>query len=137
MKKNWVCPRCGRKFVNINQVHSCTVYPLANHFKNKDPEAKRLYDDFKAIIKKQVGSFKVQSLPCCIHFDKVSTFMGIFILKGKIKLHFSLVQKIVSPRIDNWSKMSASRYMYSLTFEDKKEIDKELIGWLKQAYSIK
>lgn len=137
MTKNWTCPKCGRKFVKKNQVHSCAIYPLEKHFQNKGPEAAKLYADFKKAVKKNVGPFKVLSLPCCIHFDKVSTFAGIFILRGKIKLHFSLMQKIDSQRIEKWSKMSSTRYLYSVTLEDKKEIDKELIGWLKQAYAIK
>ncbi|MFC1663004.1 DUF5655 domain-containing protein [Patescibacteria group bacterium] len=133
----WQCLKCKRRFKNKNQVHSCTVYPLKKHFSNKGDLTKSLYKDLQSKITKNIGSFKVRSLPCCIHFDRTATFVGVYAMKDKIRLHFSLDKKLNSKRIKKYSSMSAKRFLFELDIINKKEIDKELIGWLGRAYQLK
>jgi len=137
IKKLWTCPKCKRKFEKKNQVHSCNVYPLDKHFKGKEEVARPLYNNLKTKIKKNIGSFKVESLPCCIHFVSTLTFAAVFALKDKIRIHFTLDYELESSRIDKFTQMSTNRYLYSIDIEKEDEIDKELISWLKQAYNLK
>lgn len=136
MTNLWTCPKCRRQFVNKNQVHSCRVYPVEKHLQGKSEEAQSLYKILKEKIKKEVGSFRIESLPCCIHFvkDPAYTFAAVYILKNKIRVHFGLGYQLVSPRIEKFSQMSANRWLYSLGIRQKEEIDKEFLNWLKQAY---
>jgi hypothetical protein len=133
----WTCPKCKRKFEKKGQSHSCTVYPIEKHFKGKEGVARPLYDELKAKIRKDIGAFREESLPCCIHFVSTFTFAGVYALRDKIRIHFGLDYELKDKRIDKYSRMSANRFFYSIDVKDKKEIDKELIGWLKQAYNIK
>lgn len=128
MTKQWTCPKCGRIFEKKNQVHSCTVYPLKNHFKGKEKVVVPLFRKLKTRIKKEIGQIRIISLPCCIHLFGTYDFAAVYALKDKIRIHFALDYKLDSPRIDKSSKYSASRFMYSLDIESKDEIDKELIG---------
>jgi hypothetical protein len=137
MKNLWTCPKCGRIFEKKNQVHSCRRYPLEKHFKGKEDVAKPLFNDLKAKIKRSIGPIKVISLPCCIHFFGLFDFAAVFPLKDKIRIHFALDHKLKSSRVDKSSKYSASRFMHSIDIESKKRIDKELIGWLKEAYHLR
>lgn len=137
MKKLWTCSQCGRKFEKKNQVHSCTKFPLDKHFKGKEEIARLLYDELTARIRQEVGLFRVDSIPCCIHLVTNFTFAAVYALKDKIRIHLSLDYKLKNPRIDKWSQMSKNRYLYSLDIKDKKEIDRELMDWLKEAYHLR
>lgn len=137
MKKLWICPKCGRIFEKKNQAHSCKVYPLRNHFKGKEAVAVPLFRKLKARIKKDIGQIKVISLPCCIHLFGKFDFAAVFPLKDKIRIHFVLDYKLKSPRIYSFSKYSVSRYKYAIYIKDESKIDKELIGWMKEAYNLR
>ena len=134
--KSWKCPKCGRKFERKGQQHSCTIYPVAKHLKGKE-FASELYNELKARIKKTAGPFSIESLPCCIHFVSNFTFAGVYAMKDRIRLHLMLDRKISSKRIRRFSKISANNYMYEVDVKDKKELDKELMGWLKESYNAK
>ncbi|MCX6776530.1 MAG: DUF5655 domain-containing protein [Candidatus Micrarchaeota archaeon] len=138
MTKLWKCQKCGRKFEKKNQMHSCTIYPVEKHFKGKE-EMKPLYNKLKEKIKKNVGSFWVESLPCCIHLVTAPayTFAAVYALRDRIRMHFGLDYKLESSRIDKFSQYSANRYMYSIDIKSEKEIDRELLSWLRQAYNLK
>lgn len=132
MAKRWKCPKCKREFAKENQSHSCRIYPLENHFKNKR-YAKGL---FGILIKKikEIGKFSVDSPECCIHLVRNTTFAAVYALKDRIRLHFVLdCKKKVSGAKEPF-KMSANRYLYSLDVLDKKEINKELLDLIREAY---
>ena len=137
MPNTWQCPKCGRHFKNKNQTHSCRPYPLKNHFKGKEDIAKPLFDDLVAKIKKNIGPLKVQSLECCIHLDRISSFGAVFARKDKIRISFALNKKISSPHFSQVVKMSSVQYKYVVDITKKSEINKQLINWLKLAYNLK
>ncbi len=135
-KKLWTCPKCKRKFEKKGQSHSCTCYPVAKHLAGKEI-GKRLYNALTSKMKKDIGKFRVESLPCCIHFVTTYTFAAVYALRDKIRIHFTLYRKLDSPRIGRFSQISGKRYMYSIDVKDEKEMDKELMGWLKESAKSK
>lgn len=135
MKKLWACPKCKREFKNKNQVHSCTIYPLEKHFENKR-YAQELFLHLKKEIEKNVGPLKIESPPCCIHLVSNYTFGAVWALKNKIRIDFRLDEKIESKRFWKMVNMSKNRYLYFLEIKDKKEVDKELLDWIKKAYFL-
>lgn len=138
MIKTWKCPKCGREFERKDQPHSCAIYPLEKHFKNKEEIAKPLYDALVGSIKKNAGPFKVESLPCCIHLVKepACTFAAVYALRNRIRIHFTLDHKISNPRIDKFSQMSANRHLYSIDIASKSQMDSELMRWIGDAYRV-
>ena len=137
MKQLWACPICKRQFEKTNQVHSCNLYPLDNHFKGKEKIARPLYDKLREQIEKDIGPLKVESLPCCIHFVSTYTFAAVYALRNKIRIHFTSNHELQNSRIQKSSQMSNNKYMYSVDIEKSDEIDEELISWLKHAYSLR
>lgn len=129
----WKCPKCKREFGKKGQTHSCTVYSLSEHFKNKS-FAKTLYDELLGKLTKKVGVIKVESLPCCIHFVSNYTFGAVYALKDRIRIHFTLHREMKSPRISRYARIAANRFAYSVDIMEKSEIDAELIMWLKEAH---
>jgi hypothetical protein len=132
----WKCPKCKREFERKDQVHSCKSYPLEKHFKNK-PEAEKLFKKLKVKMKKEIGSIKVESLPCCIHFLSDYTFSAVYAMKGKIRVTFSLDEKLKGKRFERVTEMSPKRYLHALQVDDAKDFDRELMGWLKRSYKLK
>lgn len=134
--KLWTCPKCGRQFERTGQSHSCRSFPLAQHFKGKH-YGTLLYEKFKQTVKKQVGSFKIESLECCIHFTCTFTFAAVKIFKDKIRVDFSLSRKIKNKRINQFVQMSANRCLYIINISNEAEIDEELMGWIQEAHDKK
>ena len=132
----WTCPKCKREFLKNNQSHSCVLYPLENHFKGKEEIAKPLFAELVNSIEKNIGSLKIESLPCCIHLVSSYTFSGVWAFKDKIRIDFRLNNIISDPRVFKEERMSKNRYLYYLDIKDKEDIDDELIAWLKKSYYL-
>lgn len=135
MKKLWKCPKCNREFAKTNQTHSCKIYPLEKHFINKD-YAKELFDYLISEINKKIGIIKIESLPCCIHLVSSYTFSGVWALKDRIRIDFRLDHKIETKKNYKMIRMSANRYLYYLDIIKQKEIDNDLLCWIKEAYNL-
>ena len=128
----WTCPKCGRQFERKGQSHSCRSFPLEQHFEKK-PAGRLLYEKFKRTVKNQVGSFKVESLKCCIHFVSTFTFAAVKIFNNKIRVDFSLSRKIKNSRIKQSVQLSAHRFLYYIDIMQEDEMDEELMEWIKEA----
>ncbi len=133
LKKLWTCPKCNREFERKNQSHSCKSYPVEKYFEGKE-KGKILYDDLKHKLEKAIGSFKIQSLECCIHFDNTTTFAAVKIFKNKIQIEFSLGYEIANKRFIKIIHLSANQYLHFTNITNKEEIDNELIKWIQEAY---
>lgn len=137
MKELWTCPKCQRQFEKRNQVHSCNLFSLDNHFKGKEKIARPLYNKLKEQIEKNIGPLKVESLPCCIHFVSTYTFAAVYALRNKIRIHFTLNHELENLRIKKSFQMSKNKYLCSVDIEKSDEIDEEVISWLGQAYNLR
>ena len=126
---------CGRRFSKQNQSHSCRVHPRALHFAGKEQE-KHLYQYLEHAIRNRVGSFIVESLPCCIHFVSGTTFAAVRVFRKKIQVTFGLSRKLSSKRIDSFVHMSAHRYLYAVSLQRADEIDSKLLDWIHEAYDL-
>ena len=131
----WKCPKCNREFLKNNQSHSCLNYPIENHFKGKEDIGKPLFYSLVKKIEDNIGPLKIESLPCCIHLLSNYTFSGVWIGKDKIKLDFRLDNKIKNERIIKEVHISTNRYIYYLEISDDKEIDEQLLDWIRTAYN--
>ena len=47
----WHCDKCGRDFANRNQSHACARHELADHFRDKPPEIRALFDRVVAAVR--------------------------------------------------------------------------------------
>jgi len=110
---------------------------MDNHFKGKEGIARPLFNYLIGKIKEEVGNFKVVSLPCCIHLATSSSFAGVYALRDRIRIHFTLDHELKNPRISKFTKMSKNRYLYSIDIKGKDEIDEELLSWLSLAYNMR
>jgi len=131
-KKLWTCPTCKRKFARQRQPHSCRSFPLEQHFERK-PLGKVLFDKLKSAMQREVGTFKIESLECCIHFVNSFTFAAVKIFRNKIRIDFSLSRKMKNKRITYFTPMSAHRFLYAIDVMKEEDIDQELMDWIQEA----
>ena len=131
----WKCSKCKREFQKNNQAHSCNVYSLNQHFIGKE-KAKELFDFLKSQIEKKVGSIKIESLPCCIHFVGAYTFGACWALKDKIRIDFRVDHPIKTKREHKINKISANRFLYYFNISKKSEINSELLNWIGESYNL-
>lgn len=131
----WQCPKCKREFSKNNQSHSCVVYPIEKHFQNKD-YSKKLFKELVNQIEKNIGEVKIESLPCCIHLVSGYTFSGVWLLKDRVRLDFRVPYNIESKRIINKEELSINRKLYYLEIVEEKDIDDELLGWIRDSYFL-
>lgn len=130
----WTCPKCNREFFNNNQVHSCKPYPESEHFKNKEA-SRELYNKLLSAVKKEIGPYRIESLSCCIHIvdDKTKiTYFCVYPLKEGLKLHISSDKILEGEKIGKYSKIG-SKYKFEVFVRTEKDIDKELMNWLKES----
>jgi len=134
IKKLRQYPTCGRHFERHGQSHSCSPYTIELHFEGK-PAGKKLYEQLKRAIKKDIGSFQVESQAYCIHLVNPTTFAAIKIFKDKLQVDFSLSRMLHSKRIERFSKMSANSYLYMAELTDPDDINTQLLDWIGEAYN--
>ncbi|KKP65427.1 MAG: hypothetical protein UR61_C0024G0002 [candidate division WS6 bacterium GW2011_GWE1_34_7] len=132
----WVCTQCDRIFKKVNQPHSCKSIPLEQHFKNKDL-AKSLFEYLLQKINTQIGTCKIISIPCCIHLFGNYDFLAILPHKDRLEIRFAAQEDITCSRITQTVKLSNKLTKICIDIKNRKEIDDELLKWLKTSYHLK
>lgn len=132
----WTCPKCGRIFQIANQPHSCKKVSLESHFANKE-KAKELFDLLHQRIDKKIGKTKIISLPCCVHLFGTYDFLAALPKKDGVEIRFALDRKLNTPRLKVSVPMSKKVFKNCFEINNKKDLDKEFIGWLKESYYLK
>lgn len=131
----WTCPKCGRIFRRAKQPHSCHTVPLSHHFQNKE-KAKKLFAYLVSQIDSKIGKCKVISIPCCVHLFGNYDFLAALPKKERLEIRFALDRRLNTPRLKQSVPMSSKVFKNCLDIARKEEIDKELLGWLKESFHL-
>lgn len=132
----WTCGKCGRIFKSKNQPHSCKRIPLEKHFEGKEL-TKELFDHLLEKIDKEVGKVKIISIPCCVHLFGTYDFLAALPKKDKLEIRFALDREIKSKRLKTCVPLSKSTFKNCFDISGSKEIDSELVGWIRESYNLK
>src|SRR6266540_6267487 len=112
-----------------------TEFSLSQHFENKDPVVKSIYD---RIIKesRKFGSVTEEPKKTSIHLVNKSAFAGVVTRKSALILNIKSAAPIQHARIAKSEQLSASRFHQAVKLTSPEEVDSLLVGWLKEAYGI-
>ena len=112
-----------------------TGFNVENHFENKSPIVQEIYD---SLVKKLKSFGKVQEEPhkTSIHLLNQTTFAGIATRKDYLLLTIKIDTPIKNSRVTKTEQVSRNRYHILIKLETPKEIDIELLKWLKDAYNL-
>lgn len=131
----WTCPNCQRGFRNANQYHSCDSGSLEDHFVNKQPYLREIYNRLMETLN-QLGPMQIQIIKSAIYIKKRSTFLAIKTRKDHLMIEFSLNREMNNPKIEKTLRLSPHKIVHVIHLGKKEEIDHELVTWLGQSYSL-
>jgi len=132
----WKCPTCGREFSKTEQFHSCVSILIEDHFKNKSPELRKIFEVLRDKME-EFGVIRIDAVQTTINFGGKSQFCVIYALQKFLKLEFVLERKIEDPRFLKIRGPTNRYYTYTIKLKTRKDIDYLLIKWLKESYNLR
>lgn len=112
-----------------------TKFTVTQHFKDKDPVVKSIYDRI-LIESRKFGPVVEEPKKTSIHLVNKSAFAGVVTRKNALILNIKSAAPIKHARFKKSEQVSASRFHQEVKLTSLGEVDSLLIGWLKEAYTL-
>ena len=105
------------------------------HFAGRSENVRSIYD---AILKaaNQFGDFVEDPKKTSIHLNRRSAFAGVRTQRDLLVLTVKASSDIEDPRISKKEQTSANRWHHEIKLSSPAEIDRRLLGWLRDSYDI-
>ena len=107
-----------------------------DHLNGKEKIVTDIYEKLIKALQK-FGPLKIEPHKTSIHLGNRFGFAGVYTRKDYINLELHLNYKLSSKRIAKVEQASTNRFHHTIKLSNPKEIDKELLTWLRQAYELK
>ncbi|MBU0682671.1 MAG: hypothetical protein KJ864_00065 [Candidatus Omnitrophica bacterium] len=114
------------------KINKQSTYPLDYHFRGKRAEMKPLFDELITKLSKELD-FEYKIGKAYIGLIRTLVFVAIRIQTEKIIFEFTSRQELKSPRFIKIKHFQRQRWAYFLDIKESKDIDKKLIGWVKES----
>ena len=111
------------------------AYSVKDHFSNKDPSVRALYDQLLSILQ-AFGPVTEDPKKTSIHLNRKSALAGVETRKDSLLLNIKSDHQIRSPRIEKAEQISTKRFHHRLRIASPRDLDEELKAWLKEAYLL-
>jgi hypothetical protein len=112
-----------------------TGFEVENQFDNKSPVVRDIYDRLIKKVK-SFGKFQEEPHKTSIHLLNQTAFAGIATRKDYLLLTIKTDYPIESSRVAKTERVSRNRFHILIKLEAPKEVDAELLKWLKDAYKL-
>jgi len=110
-------------------------FSVDGHFERKSPIVREIYDGLIKKIK-SFGEFQEEPHKTSIHLLHQTAFAGIATRKEFLLLTIKTDSAIENKRVAKTEKVSRNRFHILVKLESPKEIDAELLKWLKDSYTL-
>ncbi len=111
-------------------------YSENDHLKDKEPIVSKIYERLITALHK-FGPIKIEPKKTSIHLGNRFGFAGVYTRSNYINLEVHLNYELKSKRVGKVEQASANRFHHTIKLTSDKDIDKELLTWLKEAYELK
>jgi len=111
------------------------IYSVSDHFVNKDPSVRELYDQLVALLH-TFGPVEEDPKKTSIHLNHKSALAGVETRRNNFLLTIKSDHPIKSPRVEKVEKISSKRFYHKVRISSPKDFDEELKTWLKEAYLL-
>ena len=132
---SWVCPLCKRPFKYKNQAHSCVQVSPDAILNKKTEVTRKIYNKLIAAVQ-QFGDFDISAAKSDIYLKHPGTFMAIKPRKDSVELEFYLPEVNDEFPIYKTLRTSKNRVVHYIRLDDPKQVDKQLIAWMKISYAL-
>jgi hypothetical protein len=105
------------------------------HFENRETVVRQIYDRLLKSARR-FGPVVEDPKKTSIHLVNRTAFAGVATRKSAIVLTIKADSDISSPRIHKSEQASARRFHHELKLTSPSDVDSELVGWLKHAYTL-
>ena len=107
----------------------------ANALLAASPASRQLYEELLVAVR-EIGPFRKEVKKTSIHLVRSSAFAGVHPRKSHLLLTIKTEKPIRSSRISKTEQVSKNRWHHDVKLASNREIDAELVGWLRQAYEL-
>lgn len=135
LKSLWTCPRCGRRFANRNQSHSCGHYTVEQHLKGKSSHVISLYERFVALVK-QCGPVILAPAKTRIGFQVRMIFAAVSLKESGLDCHVVLSRRLENPRFTRIESLSPRNHIHYFRIRSVEKLDDEVASWLQETYKV-
>jgi hypothetical protein len=104
-------------------------------FTGKDEVVQVIYNRLLEELR-LLGSFQEEPKKTSIHLVRTAGFAGVHPRKSYLYLDLRIDRRIDSPRIARAEQVSKNRYHNEVKLTSADQVDKELLGWIKEAYEL-
>ncbi|MFQ5890581.1 MAG: DUF5655 domain-containing protein [Gemmatimonadota bacterium] len=130
----WRCPKCGRRFANRNQWHSCGPFTVEGFLEGKGHEARTLFEAFVRAAR-ECGPLTLAPAKTRVGLQVRTIFAAVNSLGPRgLRAHLILPRRVESPRITRIETLGPRTHVHHFTVRDVAELDGEVRGWLQEAY---
>lgn len=131
----WRCAKCGRRFANRNQTHTCGRHTLAAHFRGRPREIRAIYDAFVAALK-GIGPVTVLPQKTRIAFQVRMSFAQLSPRANWIDGHFVLARRCEDPLFRRIDSISALNHVHHFRLMAEAEVSPRLVRFMREAYAV-
>jgi len=111
------------------------VYSVSDHFVNKDPNVRTLYDQLVSLVR-TFGPVEEDPKKTSIHLNRKSALAGVETRRNNFLLTIKSDHPIKSPRVEKVEKISSKRFYHKVRISSPDDFDEELKNWLQEAYAL-
>jgi hypothetical protein len=108
---------------------------VEQHFSKCDVDLQKIYSSVIATVER-FGAITVESKKTSIHICNRTAFAGIRVMSNCIALTIKSDKDIQNCRIVSHEQTSANRWHLVVKLHSAKDLDKELVNWLQNAYDL-
>ncbi|MFA5033840.1 MAG: DUF5655 domain-containing protein [bacterium] len=114
------------------KINKESTFPLDYHFRGERVSMKPLFDELVTKLEKELY-FEYKIGKAYIGLIHTLVFAAFRVQTKKIIVEITLRKMLKSPRIKKTLQFQKRRWAYFLDIKESKDIDKELIDWIKQS----
>jgi hypothetical protein len=115
--------------------HSCARHRLADHFAGKEPILRKLFDRYRAMVRR-CGPVTVYAQKTRIVFQTRARFTGFSVKKHWLDGAFWFKRRIRNPRFYRIELIPPHDYIHRFRLTKLSDIDRELAGFVREAYAV-
>jgi hypothetical protein len=111
------------------------AYSVNDHFVNKDPIVRVLYDQLLSLLR-TFGPLEEDPKKTSIHLNRKSALAGVETRKDYLLLNIKSDHPVKNPRVVKAEQVSAKRFHHKVRISSPQDLDEELKTWLQEAYVL-
>ena len=115
------------------KINKQSTHPLDYHFRGGRIKMKPLYNELIEKLSKEID-FEYKIGKAYIGLIHTLVFAAFRIQTEKIIVEFTIRREVKSPRINKAKHFQKQRWAYFVNIKDSKDIDKQLIDWIKESW---